>query len=162
MSKESVLNEIIELMGDQLTEDILEDLKSLSLSELKRIKNSILGVDEDLSTTNIKKCDNVDCSDDCEEISNSEEAMGMLLVEQEIERMEREKADYSVPKEFKDSELYQEAITEAYAICGVFKELIKAGFDTNNSMSIANNIIVGISQRKTAEIQSIINSQSLI
>lgn len=97
-----------------------------------------------------------------EELDDVQQAMDYIALEEEVKRIARQDNEFDIPKLITDQEVYQVAITEAYAIAGAFRILLEAGVDYNNAVSCASNSVVGYANREQAKIQAIAQQQQTI
>ena len=104
----------------------------------------------------------------CEECNeegyvDSEEAMGQIAVQQEIERWELQNDPISELSEgTADSKFFKESIIYAETMGTAFQTLLGYGIDYQNAMSMVNNMMISDQNIRQAEKQSVqIQSQQL-
>ena len=106
-----------------------------------------------------------DCEayDDEEEYVESEEAIGRISVQQEIERWELQNNPISALSEgTSDSKFFKESIIYAESIGTAFQTLLGYGIDYSNAISIVNNMMISDQNIRQAEKQSVqIQSQQI-
>ena len=106
------------------------------------------------------QCEECQCD---EGYTDSEEAMGQIAVQQEIERWELQNNPITkLSEETSDSKFFKESIIYAETIGTVFQTLLGYGIDYQNAISMANNIMISDQNLKQAKIQNVqIQSQQL-
>lgn len=113
------------------------------------------------------KCnkENIDLNDikledikDTEDISEIDEAIELLGLEEEVKRIEKQDKPLdlsSIPQYILDREGFKDILEEAYAVGTAMKILMDCGIDYNNAVSIANNSAVAMANRKLQKITNI-------
>ena len=97
---------------------------------------------------------NEECND--EGHVDSEEAMGQISVQQEIERWELQNNPISTLSEgTADSKFFKESIIYAETIGTAFQTLLGYGIDYQNAMSMVNNMMISDQNIRQAEKQSV-------
>ena len=97
---------------------------------------------------------NEECND--EGYVDSEEAMGQIAVQQELERWELQNDPISELSEgTADSKFFKESIIYAETIGTAFQTLLGYGIDYQNAISIANNMMINDQNLKQTKVQSI-------
>lgn len=90
-----------------------------------------------------------------EGVSDIQDAIDMLSLEEEIKRIEKQDKPLEVPKEYEGTQVYKVATEEAYAVAKAFRILMDSGIDYSNAVSIANNSVVGYGNREMQKISSV-------
>ena len=97
---------------------------------------------------------NEECND--EGYVDSEEAMGQIAVQQEIERWELQNDPITTLSEgTADSKFFKESIIYAETIGTAFQTLLGYGIDYQNAMSMVNNMMIKDQNLKQTEKQSV-------
>ena len=87
---------------------------------------------------------------------DSEEAMGQIAVQQEIERWELQNDPITTLSEgTADSKFFKESIIYAETMGTAFQTLLGYGIDYQNAISIANNMMINDQNLKQTKVQSI-------
>lgn len=116
---------------------------------------------EDKELLNQEQCE---CDDTVQEIDlPSEELMGQIAVQQELERIDIENNPYTeIPKDIMEDEEFKESVKQAYIIGECFHVLKGFGIDYNNNVALISNILQNKANQKLAEIQQMqIQNQQL-
>ena len=98
-----------------------------------------------------------------EEYDDAEELLGQIAVQQEMERWElQNKPVNKLSEETSNSDFFKESIVYAETLGTVFQTLLGYGFDYQNAISIANNMMVNDQNLKQTKVQSVqIQSQQI-
>src|SRR5574344_1289497 len=98
-----------------------------------------------------------------EEYDDVEELLGQIAVQQEIERWELQSNPVTeLSEETSKSDFFKESIIYAETLGTVFQTLLGYGFDYQNAISIANNMMINDQNLKQTKIQSVqVQSQQL-
>ena len=115
------------------------------------------------------KLENEELQCDCEECNEeelyveSEEAMGRISVQQEIERWELQNNPISTLSEgTSNSKFFKESIIYAETMGTAFQTLLGYGIDYSNAISIVNNMMISDQNIRQAEKQSVqVQSQQI-
>ena len=107
------------------------------------------------------QCDCEECND--EGYVDSEEAMGQIAVQQELERWELQNDPITTLSEgTADSKFFKESIIYAETIGTAFQTLLGYGIDYQNAISMVNNMMISDQNLKQADKQNIqIQSQQI-
>ena len=101
------------------------------------------------------QCDCEECNEE-ELYVESEEAMGRISVQQEIERWELQNNPISTLSEgTADSKFFKESIIYAETMGTAFQTLLGYGIDYQNAMSMVNNMMISDQNIRQAEKQSV-------
>ena len=91
-----------------------------------------------------------------EEYDDTEELLGQIAVQQEMERWELQNNPISTLSEgTADSKFFKESIIYAETLGTVFQTLLGYGFDYQNAMSMVNNMMISDQNIRQAEKQSV-------
>src|SRR5574344_267333 len=91
-----------------------------------------------------------------EEYDDTEELLGQIAVQQEMERWELQSNPVTeLSEETSKSDFFKESIIYAETLGTVFQTLLGYGFDYQNAISIANNMMVNDQNLKQTKIQSV-------
>ena len=107
------------------------------------------------------KLENEELQCDCEECNDegyvdSEEAMGQISVQQEIERWELQNNPISTLSEgTSNSKFFKESIIYAETMGTAFQTLLGYGIDYGNAISMVNNMMISDQNIRQAEKQSV-------
>lgn len=113
------------------------------------------------------QCDYEECNGEEElytqEDIESEEVMGRISVEQEIERWELQNNPISTLSEgTSNSKFFKESIIYAETMGTAFQSLLGYGIDYSNAISMVNNMMISDQNIRQAEKQSVqIQSQQI-
>ena len=91
-----------------------------------------------------------------EEYDDAEELLGQIAVQQEMERWELQNNPVNkLSEETSNSDFFKESIIYAETLGTVFQTLLGYGFDYQNAISIANNMMINDQNLKQTKVQSI-------
>ena len=91
-----------------------------------------------------------------EEYDDAEELLGQIAVQQEIERWDLQSNPVNKLSEgTSNSDFFKESIVYAETLGTVFQTLLGYGFDYQNAISIANNMMINDQNLKQTKVQSI-------
>lgn len=98
-----------------------------------------------------------------EEYDDAEELLGQIAVQQEMERWELQSNPITELSEgTSNSDFFKESVIYAETLGTVFQTLLGYGFDYQNAISIANNMMINDQNLKQTKIQSVqVQSQQL-
>lgn len=98
-----------------------------------------------------------------EEYDDAEELLGQIAVQQEMERWELQSNPVNKLSEgTSKSDFFKESIIYAETLGTVFQTLLGYGFDYQNAISIANNMMINDQNLKQTKVQSVqVQSQQL-
>ena len=132
MKREELLNKVLELVKDELSEEAIEEIKDYSEEDLKLLL-------EDLK-------DIVDSDEETEELSdekNPEIIAGWLACQEEEIRQRRlyeeEMPELSV--ETLNSELFNDMITMAESVVAGVRVMVEGGIDYANALTVCSNYL---------------------
>ena len=91
-----------------------------------------------------------------EEYDDTEELLGQIAVQQEMERWELQNNPISkLNEETSDSKFFKESIIYAETMGTAFQTLLGYGIDYQNAMSMVNNMMISDQNIRQAEKQSV-------
>ena len=132
MKREELLNKVLELVKDELSEEAIEEIKDYSEEDLKLLL-------EDLK-------DIVDSDEETEELSdekNPEIIAGWLACQEEEIRQRRlyEEEMPELSAETLNSELFNDMITMAESVVAGVRVMVEGGIDYANALTICSNFL---------------------
>ena len=132
MKKEELLNKVLELVKDELSEEAIEEIKDYSEEDLKLLL-------EDLK-------DIVDSDEETEELSdekNPEIIAGWLACQEEEIRQRRlyEEEMPELSEETLNSELFNDMITMAESVVAGVRVMVEGGIDYANALTVCSNFL---------------------
>ena len=132
MKREELLNKVLELVKDELSEEAIEEIKDYSEEDLKLLL-------EDLK-------DIVDSDEETEELSdekNPEIIAGWLACQEEEIRQKRlyEEEMPEISEETLSSELYYDMITMAESVVAGVRVMVEGGIDYANALTVCSNFL---------------------
>ena len=132
MKREELLNKVLELVKDELSEEAIEEIKDYSKEDLELLL-------EDLK-------DIVDSDEETEELSdekNPEIIAGWLACQEEEIRQRRlyEEEMPEISEETLSSELYYDMITMAESVVAGVRVMVEGGIDYANALTICSNFL---------------------
>lgn len=132
MKREELLNKVLELVKDELSEEAIEEIKDYSEEDLKLLL-------EDLK-------DIVDSDEETEELSdekNPEIIAGWLACQEEEIRQRRlyEEEMPELSEETLNSELFNDMITMAESVVAGVRVMVEGGIDYANALTICSNFL---------------------
>ena len=133
MKREELLNKVLELVKDVLSEEAIEEIKDYSKEDLELLL-------EDLK-------DVADLDEEIEEPvdeSNPEIIAGWLACQEEEIRQRRlyEEEMPELSEETLDSELFNDMITMAESVVAGVRVMVEGGIDYNTSIQLASQMIM--------------------
>ena len=132
MKREELLNKVLELVKDELSEEAIEEIKDYSEEDLKLLL-------EDLK-------DIVDSDEETEELSdekNPEIIAGWLACQEEEIRQRRlyEEEMPELSEETLHSELFNDMITMAESVVAGVRVMVEGGIDYANALTVCSNYL---------------------
>ena len=132
MKREELLNKVLELVKDELSEEAIEKIKDYSEEDLKLLL-------EDLK-------DIVDSDEETEELSdekNPEIIAGWLACQEEEIRQRRlyEEEMPELSEETLNSELFNDMITMAESVVAGVRVMVEGGIDYANALTVCSNFL---------------------
>ena len=132
MKREELLNKVLELVKDELSEEAIEEIKDYSEEDLKLLL-------EDLK-------DIVDSDEETEELSdekNPEIIAGWLACQEEEIRQRRlyEEEMPELSEETLHSELFYDMITMAESVVAGVRVMVEGGIDYANALTVCSNFL---------------------
>ena len=132
MKREELLNKVLELVKDELSEEAIEEIKDYSEEDLELLL-------EDLK-------DIVDSDEETEELSdekNPEIIAGWLACQEEEIRQRRlyEEEMPELSEETLNSELFNDMITMAESVVAGVRVMVEGGIDYANALTICSNFL---------------------
>ena len=132
MKREELLNKVLELVKDELSEEAIEEIKDYSEEDLKLLL-------EDLK-------DIVDSDEETEELSdekNPEIIAGWLACQEEEIRQRRlyEEEMPELSAETLNSELFNDMITMAESVVAGVRVMVEGGIDYANALTVCSNYL---------------------
>ena len=132
MKREEILNKVLELVKDELSEEAIEEIKDYSKEDLELLL-------EDLK-------DIVDSDEEIEEPSdekNPEIIAGWLACQEEEIRQRRlyEEEMPELSEETLNSELFNDMITMAESVVAGVRVMVEGGIDYANALTICSNFL---------------------
>ena len=132
MKREELLNKVLELVKDELSEEAIEEIKDYSEEDLKLLL-------EDLK-------DIVDSDEEIEELSdekNPEIIAGWLACQEEEIRQRRlyEEEMPELSAETLNSELFNDMITMAESVVAGVRVMVEGGIDYANALTVCSNFL---------------------
>lgn len=96
-----------------------------------------------------------------EYVSDSEEVMGQIAVQEELKRIDIQDNPISkISKETKISDFYKDSMIMAETVGEVFQKLLGYGLDYNNSLAIASGLVQNDAGLKQLKLQATIQEQN--
>ena len=132
MKREELLNKVLELVEDELSEEAIEEIKDYSKEDLELLL-------EDLK-------DIVDSDEETEEPSdekNPEIIAGWLACQEEEIRQKRlyEEEMPEISEETLNSELFNDMITMAESVVAGVRVMVEGGIDYANALTVCSNYL---------------------
>ena len=132
MKREELLNKVLELVEDKLSEEAIEEIKDYSKEDLELLL-------EDLK-------DIVDSDEETEEPSdekNPEIIAGWLACQEEEIRQKRlyEEEMPEISEETLNSELFNDMITMAESVVAGVRVMVEGGIDYANALTVCSNYL---------------------
>ena len=132
MKREELLNKVLELVKDELSEEAIEEIKDYSEEDLKLLL-------EDLKEI-------VDSDEETEELSdekNPEIIAGWLACQEEEIRQRRlyEEEMPELSEETLNSELFNDMITMAESVVAGVRVMVEGGIDYANALTVCSNFL---------------------
>ena len=146
MKREELLNKVLELVKDELSEEAIEEIKDYSKEDLELLL-------EDLK-------DIVDSDEEAEETAderNPEIIAGWLACQEEEIRQKRlyEEEMPEISEETVKSELFNDMITMAESVVAGVRVMVEGGIDYNTSIQLASQMIMNKHNLEMAAINQV-------
>ena len=146
MKREELLNKVLELVKDELSEEAIEEIKDYSKEDLELLL-------EDLK-------DIMDLDEETEEPSdeqNPEIVAGWLACQEEEIRQRRlyEEEMPELSEETLHSELFNDMITMAESVVAGVRVMVEGGIDYNTSVQLASQMIMNKHNLEMATINQV-------
>ena len=146
MKREELLNKVLELVKDELSEEAIEEIKDYSKEDLELLL-------EDLK-------DIMDSDEEIEEPSdekNPEIIAGWLACQEEEIRQKRlyEEEMPEISEETLNSELFNDMITMAESVVAGVRVMVEGGIDYNASIQLASQMIMNKHNLEMASINQV-------
>ena len=146
MKREELLNKVLELVENVLSEEAIEEIKDYSKEDLELLL-------EDLK-------DVADLDEEIEEPvdeSNPEIMAGWLACQEEEIRQKRlyEEKMPSISEETLNSELFNDMITMAESVVAGVRVMVEGGIDYNTSIQLASQMIMNKHNLEMATINQV-------
>ena len=131
MKREELLNKVLELVEDELSEEAIEEIKDYSKEDLELL----LEVLE-------KEIEDEEIEEQSDE-SNPEIMAGWLACQEEEIRQKRlyEEEMPSISEETLNSELFNDMITMAESVVAGVRVMVEGGIDYANALAVCNNYL---------------------
>ena len=146
MKREELLNKVLELVKDELSEEAIEEIKNYSKEDLELLL-------EDLK-------DIMDSDEETKEPSdeqNPEIIAGWLACQEEEIRQKRlyEEEMPEISEETLHSELFYDMITMAESVVAGVRVMVEGGIDYNTSIQLASQMIMNKHNLEMATINQV-------
>ena len=132
MKREELLNKVLELVKDELSEEAIEEIKDYSEEDLKLLLEDL----KDVSDSDEESEEPVD-------ESNPEIIAGWLACQEEEIRQRRlyEEEMPELSEETLNSELFNDMITMAESVVAGVRVMVEGGIDYANALAVCNNYL---------------------
>ena len=131
MKREELLNKVLELVEDELSEEAIEEIKDYSKEDLELLLEVL---EKEIEDEEIEES-----SDE----SNPEIMAGWLACQEEEIRQKRlyEEKMPSISEETLNSELFNDMITMAESVVAGVRVMVEGGIDYANALAVCNNYL---------------------
>ena len=131
MKREELLNKVLELVEDELSEEAIEEIKDYSKEDLELLLEVL---EKEIEDEKIEEP-----SDE----QNPEIIAGWLACQEEEIRQRRlyEENMPELSKETLDSELFNDMITMAESVVAGVRVMVEGGIDYTNALAVCNNYL---------------------
>ena len=131
MKREELLNKVLELVKDELSEEAIEEIKDYSKEDLELLLEVL---EKEIEDEEIEES-----SDE----SNPEIMAGWLACQEEEIRQKRlyEEKMPSISEETLNSELFNDMITMAESVVAGVRVMVEGGIDYANALAVCNNYL---------------------
>ena len=145
MKREELLNKVLELVKDELSEEAIEEIKDYSKEDLELLLEVLEKEIEDEE------------SEESTDEQNPEIIAGWLACQEEEIRQRRlyEEDMPELSKETLDSELFNDMITMAESVVAGVRVMVEGGIDYNTSIQLASQMIMNKHNLEMAAINQI-------
>ena len=132
MKREELLNKVLELVKDELSEEAIEEIKDYSKEDLELL----------LEVLENEMEEEEEIEEDIDE-KNPEIMAGWLACQEEEIRQKRlyEEDMPELSKETLDSELFNDMITMAESVVAGVRVMVEGGIDYANALAVCNNYL---------------------
>ena len=132
MKREELLNKVLELVKDELSEEAIEEIKDYSKEDLELLLEDlkdIMDLDEETEEPNDEK--------------NPEIIAGWLACQEEEIRQRRlyEEEMPELSEETLNSELFNDMITMAESVVAGVRVMVEGGIDYANALTVCSNYL---------------------
>ena len=132
MKREELLNKVLELVKDELSEEAIEEIKDYSKEDLELLLEDlkdIVGSDEETEEPSDEK--------------NPEIIAGWLACQEEEIRQKRlyEEEMPKISEETLNSELFNDMITMAESVVAGVRVMVEGGIDYANALTVCSNYL---------------------
>ena len=146
MKREELLNKVLELVKDELSEEAIEEIKDYSKEDLELLLEDlkdIMDSDEEIE-------------EPCDE-KNPEIIAGWLACQEEEIRQRRlyEEEMPELSEETLNSELFNDMITMAESVVAGVRVMVEGGIDYNTSIQLASQMIMNKHNLEMATINQV-------
>ena len=130
MKREELLNKVLELVKDELSEEAIEEIKDYSKEDLELLLEVLENEMEE------------ELEEDIDE-KNPEIIAGWLACQEEEIRQKRlyEEEMPSISEETLNSELFNDMITMAESVVAGVRVMVEGGIDYANALAVCNNYL---------------------
>ena len=131
MKREELVNKVLELVEDELSEEAIEEIKDYSKEDLELLLEVL---EKEIEDEEIEES-----SDE----SNPEIMAGWLACQEEEIRQKRlyEEKMPSISEETLNSELFNDMITMAESVVAGVRVMVEGGIDYANALAVCNNYL---------------------
>lgn len=132
MKREELLNKVLELVKDELSEEAIEEIKDYSKEDLELL----------LEVLEKEELEDEELEEEVDE-SNPEIIAGWLACQEEEIRQRRlyEEEMPSISEETLNSELFNDMITMAESVVAGVRVMVEGGIDYANALTVCNNYL---------------------
>ena len=146
MKREELLNKVLELVKDELSEEAIEEIKDYSKEDLELLLEDlkdIMDSDEEIE-------------EPCDE-KNPEIIAGWLACQEDEIRQRRlyEEEIHDLSEETLNSELFNDMITMAESVVAGVRVMVEGGIDYNTSIQLASQMIMNKHNLEMATINQV-------
>ena len=132
MRREELLNKVLELVKDELSEEAIEEIKDYSEEDLKLLLEDLKDID-----------DSDEESEESVDEQNPEIIAGWLACQEEEIRQRRlyEEEMPELSEETLHSELFHDMITMAESVVAGVRVMVEGGIDYANALTVCSNFL---------------------
>ena len=145
MKREELLNKVLELVKDELSEEAIEEIKDYSKEDLELLLEVL---ENEMEEKELEEP-----SDE----QNPEIVAGWLACQEEEIRQRRlyEEDMPELSKETLDSELFNDMITMAESVVAGVRVMVEGGIDYANALAVCNNYLQNKHNLQMADINQV-------